>query len=280
MIRMLKRVSNRVHLDDLLEQLDQNPSHQVVIPASWGQGRTVYGGLTAALVFHRMQQVSTLSHPDEHRPIRYLNLSYIGPIRTDQLMTIEVELLRSGRSATQLSARVLQENQTCVMAQACFGLPRESVISKKNQTNLGMEMPNRADFIPPIPKVVPKFLRHMDLKLQHGRLPFMRGGDDEYKGWMRFKQAPKAFNDAHLIALIDAWPCAVLQQLKRPAAASTMNWNLEFCQSTTTPKPDQWLAYQAKTAHAADGYVLGDAEIRNAQGELLALSRQTVGVFG
>ena len=107
----------------------------------------------------------------------------------------------------------------------------------------------------------------------------MRGKLDHLHGWMRLKKAPQVFQDEHLIAVIDAWPSTVLQQLKKPAAASTMNWNLEFTQHAETPGPGEWLAYQAETSHAADGYVFGDASIWNPQGQLLALSRQTVGLF-
>ena len=99
-------------------------------------------------------------------------------------------------------------------------------------------------------------------------------------GWMRFKQPPSQISDGHIMAMIDAWPCTMLQQLKLPAAASTMNWNIEFTQAAQQPTAKQWLSYQAETAHAADGYVFSDAHIHNQAGELLALSRQTVGVFG
>ncbi len=271
---------HQAQLDDLVDDLDQDPNHQLIVPTSWAQGRTVYGGLSAALIHHRMQDLVQQAHPDESRPVRYLNLSFIGPLQTEQALTIEVELLRQGRSATQLAARVTQQDRVCVLAQACFGVARESAIHLTERQSHAMPLPKKGDFIPMVPKVVPKFLRHVDLNLQRGRWPFMRGDLDELQGWMRFKQPPPAFNDSHLIALIDAWPCTVLQQFKKPVAASTMNWNLEFTQTASQPEATDWLSYQATTAHAAHGYVFGDAEIWNQQGELLALSRQTVGVFG
>ncbi len=268
-----------MHIDDLIQQLLTSSDHTITIPANWGQGRTVYGGLTAALIYQCLQQQVQADRPDEHRPIRYFNLSFIGPLLANEPIRFEVERLRAGRSATQLIAYVKQADQICVIAQACFGIERESTIHVTAPQTHDMPLPKRANFIPPIPKVVPRFLRHVDIKLQAGRMPFMRSKTDFLHGWMRFSQAPSSFTDAHLIALIDAWPCTVLQQLKKPAAASTMNWNLEFTQTATAPQAHDWLAYQATTAHAAAGYVFGDAHVWNQAGELLALSRQTVGVF-
>ncbi len=269
-----------MHLDEIIEMLINNKGQKLIIPNDWAQGRTVYGGLTAALVYHLMSQMVVENKPDEQRPIRYFNISYIGPLLVNQTLSIDVELLRAGRSATQLIAYVKQNEKTCVVAQACFGINRASKINVSDRLTYDMEKPKKATFIPQIPKVVPKFLRHFDINLQAGRLPFMRSKKDHLYGWMRYKKAPEKIKEAHLIAMIDAWPCTVLQQLKLPAAASTMNWNIEFPQTALKPKPNQWVAYQATTQHASNGYVYGDAHVWNEAGELLALSRQTVGVFG
>ncbi len=268
-----------MQIDEIIQLLTDSENQTVTIADNWAQGRTVYGGLTAALIYQCMQKTVVADKPDEARPIRYFNLSFIGPLIVKESMSIEVELLRAGRSASQLIAYVKQNDKTCVVAQACFGIDRDSKINLKDQFQHAMALPKKAKFIPQIPKVVPRFLRHFELNIQDGRLPFMGGKKDHLHGWMRFKKAPKEFNDGHLIALIDAWPCTVLQQLKLPAPASTMNWNLEFPQAASIVEGDQWLAYQATTAHASDGYVYGDAHIWNEAGELMALSRQTVGVF-
>jgi acyl-CoA thioesterase len=269
-----------MHIDEIFQSLNDSKNQTITIADNWAQGRTVYGGLTAALVYQRMQQMVTADTPNEARPIRYFNLSFIGPLMVKEVMSIEVELLRAGRSASQLIARVKQNGKTCVLAQACFGVDRQSKINISGPAQTAMEKPEKANFIPQIPKVVPRFLRHFEINLQAGRLPFMGGKKDHLHGWMRFKKPPTQINDAHLIALIDAWPCTVLQQLRLPAPASTMNWNLEFPQTATAIHPKHWLAYQAVTEHASDGYVFCDAKVWNEAGELMALSRQTVGIFG
>lgn len=268
-----------MHIDEISTALRISNHSQVSVPNDWAQGRTVYGGLSAALIFDQMQMVVN-QHTEQSRPIRYLNLSFIGPLLTTEPFTVEVELLRSGHSATQLAAKIIQHEQVAVMGQACFGINRESKITIPNDCKHDMEVAKKANFIPQIPKVVPKFLRHFDINLQDARFPFMHSKKSHMHGWMRFKKSPDIFNDMHLIACIDAWPCTVLQQLKLPVPASTMSWCLEFPQSRVTIKPADWLAYQANTQHAQDGYVSSDAKVWNQSGELLALSRQTVGIFG
>ncbi|MCX7552549.1 thioesterase family protein [Marinicella sp. S1101] len=268
-----------MQFDEIIKTLLESDDKQVVVDENWAQGRTVYGGLSAAMVFACMQQQVSNNQPNEHRPVRYLNYSFIGPLMTAVPIFVEVEIMRSGRSATQLTAKIMQNDRVCVMAQGCFGIARTSKINITDKHNHHMPLPKKGNFLPQIPKVVPKFLRHFEINLQQGRLPFMHSKKDYMHGWMRFKQRPNGFDDGHLIAAIDAWPCTVLQQLKLPAAASTMNWNLEFPQHQKLPDADQWLAYQAHTEHASDGYVFSDAQIYNPEGGLLALSRQTVGVF-
>jgi hypothetical protein len=66
--------------------------------------------------------------------------------------------------------------------------------------------PTKAKFIPQIPKVTPKFLRHFDLAIDAGGIPFTRKKDSIYHGFMRFKQPPASINDAHIITLIDVHP--------------------------------------------------------------------------
>jgi acyl-CoA thioesterase len=79
--------------------------------------------------------------------------------------------------------------------------------------------------------------------------------------------------------LIDVWPPTVLQQLKWPAPASTMSWNVEFIHPHPVIAPTDWLGYECVTRQAAQGYAHTEANIYTPDGTLIALSRQTVTVF-
>ena len=85
--------------------------------------------------------------------------------------------------------------------------------------------------------------------------------------------------EAHLLALVDAWPPATLPWLNKPAAGSTLTWTIEFVQPVASLSTLDWCKYCAVIEHSRDGYGHTAACTWNAAGELLAISRQTVTVF-
>lgn len=248
---------------------------ELVVPASWGQGRTVFGGLSAALLFKAM----TRELPDQ-RALRVLNTQFIGPLNTDEPFSIEVEHLRDGKNVTQLQGRLIQYDRVSVQAMAAFGQARESKVEVRQPAAERPPVPEKANWVPQIPRVTPKFHRYIDLKIDDGGMPFTGKKTSHYRGWMRLTDAPETFTDAHLIALIDVWPPAVLQQLRWPAPASTLSWNVEFVHPHPPITGAEWIGYDCDTVQAADGYGHTEAKIYAQDGTLLALSRQLVTVFG
>ena len=73
---------------------------------------------------------------------------------------------------------------------------------------------------------------------------------------------------------------AVLPHLKSFAPGSSLTWTIEFVQPQPQVDTHDWCQYRAVIEHARDGYGHCAAALWSAQGELLALSRQTVTVFG
>ena len=211
--------------------------------------------------------------------MRSFNCNFVGPLLLDQPFKIDVEVLRQGKNATQVVARAIQDGNTSVLCQVCFGIAKQSKVKVVNQDKHDMPLPQKAKFLPQIPKVTPKFLRYFDLAIDKGKLPFTGSKKSKIHGWMRFKKPPEAITDAHIISLIDSWPPTVLQMLRWPAPASTMCWNVEFIHPHSEIKATDWLAYQAHTRQAEDGYAHTEANIWDQQGELIAISRQAVAIF-
>jgi acyl-CoA thioesterase len=268
-----------MHIDNLLHLIKDSSTQgqnieNLKIGKDWTQGRTAYGGVSAALLYQAMQQVVGVN-----KQIRSLNTSYIGPIEADQGFRITTEVIREGKNVTQVIAKIIQGDNVAVLSQACFGTARVSKISVPASQPHGMNYPEKPDFMPVIPTVTPKFLKHYDLAQQKGGFPFTGKYGSEIHGWMRFNIAPKIFTQAHLVALIDMWPPAVLQLLREPAMASTVSWNLEFMHPQPEITGDHWVAYKAHTRQASDGYAHTEADIWDKNGVLLAISRQTVAVF-
>lgn len=248
---------------------------ELVVPETWGQGRTVFGGLSAGLLNKAMT-----GELGDDRNMRVQTVQFIGPLNTETPFTIAVEHLRDGKNVTQMQARLMQNGKVAVQAMAAFGQDRDSKVNTRSEpVDLG-EVPKKPAWMPQIPKVTPKFHRNIDIKFTDGGLPFTNKKEGKYEGWMRLSDAPANMTDAHLIALIDVWPPTVLQQLRWPAPASTLSWNVEFVHPHPELSPTDWIGYRAKTVQAADGYAHSEAHIFAPDGTLIALSRQLVTVFG
>ncbi|OYU87823.1 MAG: hypothetical protein CFE45_24655 [Burkholderiales bacterium PBB5] len=85
---------------------------------------------------------------------------------------------------------------------------------------------------------------------------------------------------AGLALMGDAWPSAVQPHLSTPAPGSSLTWTIEFVQPFPALTTEDWCMYQAEVEHARDGYGHIAAGLWSPSGELIALSRQTVTVFG
>ncbi|WP_100658272.1 acyl-CoA thioesterase [Alteromonas flava] len=270
-----------MHIDEIIQtinstqQLDGDTNQvQLALNDTWAQGRTVYGGVSAGIAYAVAKPLVS-----DDRVLRSMSVNFVGPLVYDSAFTVIAKTLRSGKNVSQLQVQILQQDKVCLAALICFGVGRASKLKVNKGLTHALPEPQKAKFIPQIPKVTPRFLRHFDLSIEEGGVPFMNGKKSHYYGWMRFKQAPSVITDVHLITLIDAWPPTLLQQLKWPAPASTVSWNIEFLHPHRPVQPTDWFAYKAETRQAGEGYGHTEANIWDAAGELIALSRQTVAVF-
>ncbi len=249
-------------------------SYQVTVPNTWAQGRTVYGGMSAALAYQAAENLI-----EDEREVRSFHCNFIGPLAPDVELQVTAEVLRTGKNVTQIVAKVEQNGQVGVMAQVCFGVSRESKLDYKAGDRHDMPLPKKAKFIPKIPKVVPNFIQHFDLALEKGDFSFKKNSEAVLHGWSRLKKAPEKLKMAYLIAIMDAWPPTMFQMLRLPAPASTMSWDLEFINPKVNIAPDAWIASHTDARHIRDGYGHEEANFWDENGELFAISRQVVTVF-
>jgi acyl-CoA thioesterase len=262
-------------IDELLEQARHcGTAETMSVPDSWGQGRTVFGGLSAGLTYQVMRSVVPVD-----RVLRSMSVSFVGPVATDTPFGFQVDILREGKNVTQVEARVVQEGKVGVAILASFGQSRQSVTGVENNERPPFQLPEKPVCLPHIAQVTPQFFQHINVNLIDGNMAFSGSDTSHHGGFMRFREAPSSLTDAHIITLIDAWPPTLLQQLKTPAPASTLAWNLEFLHPHAEVAADAWFGYRAITRQAGEGYGHTEANIWNSHGDLIAVSRQTITVF-
>lgn len=268
-----------VNIDQLFEQIPPfsqplAPIVGVVVPSSWAQGRTVFGGLSAGLLYQAI--VNQWASP---LVLRSMSAHFLRPLKVDVPFAIQVEVLRQGKNTAVIEAQAIQGGEVSVTMTTCFGVARATKIVVKADDQHHMRAPKRGSILMKMPVLAPAFLRHVDLDIVAGGMPFVGGKASGYSGYMRFKKHPVAITDAYIIALIDCWPPTVLQLIKGPAPASTLSWNLEFIHPHKPISPSSWLGYQAVTRQSDDGFAHTEANIWDADGKLIAISRQLVAVF-
>ena len=244
------------------------------VPDDWMQGRTVYGGLAAALALKSMR-----THVSPDRKIRSLFISFIGPLDAEPFH-IQTRELRSGKSVTTVESRIIQNDVLCCTVLGSFGADRHSQIRIPPVPLTNMPDHSKALELPYIEGLTPAFTRHFDYRWAMGEFPFSGKGGEEIGGWINFREQTECFTEEWLVALADAWPTPVLSQLTEPAAASTMTWSLQFVHlDRMACSENQWWAYHCTVDSAEKGYVHERSAIWDPDGHLAVFSHQTNTVF-
>lgn len=249
-------------------------SQTLMIPPQWGQGRAAYGGLVAALL-----QTHLDAQQSEGRPLRAAQIAFIGPTTVGEAC-IESQLLRTGKSALQAEARLLQNGGVVATLQATYGAARPSQLHEAAPTRPLMKAPEECAELPYLPGLTPEFTQHFDMRWSEGGLPFTGHESANMKGWIRCRNGENGeMNPAWVLALVDAWPPAVVARCQGLANLSTMTWAVGYTPTTEAFDAEGWWAYQADTISCDDGYAHIRSTLWSPAGQVVALSQQTVAVF-
>lgn len=265
-----------MHIDELLQSVMAGDGAGEFIAETsedWAQGRTLFGGLQAMLAVRAMR----LMVP-EAPPLWSLQTTFVAPVQSGKVR-IRVQVLRQGRAAMQMKARLMDGDQTAAVVVAVFGATRKSVV--KVDPKPGRELPSGQEGpeLPFIPGVVPNFTRHYVYRWAEGAIPFTGGEQPGTRVHLRQRDAG-LLEEPHIVALADAIPPPALSLLDKPTPASTLSWSLEFVRHLPAVDSQAWWRMDASIVAARDGYSSQDAYLFGPDGELVALARQVVAVFG
>ncbi len=249
--------------------------NEVVVPASWAQGRTVYGGLSAGLLCDAVSQ-----GVDPQRRLRYLKVGFLRPVEADKPFRIEMDEISAGRTVVVRSAQVIQDGATCVGAQANFVTRLESEVEIETFSAAPLKPWNTEGAMQMRGPHFPAFTQFFDFHVTTSGLPFQGREVPELGGWMRFETPPDAITKSHLVCLIDVWPPVPVTHYKRMVPLSTINWGIHFAEPLDGIQSDDFLGYLASVNFFKDGYGSTTADIWAPDGRLLAKSYQTFVMYG
>jgi acyl-CoA thioesterase len=239
---------------------------RTAIPADWMQGRTAFGGLSAALALQ-----AALDLEPDLPPLRSAQVAFIGPLAGD--VTVTAARLRRGRNAAFL--------QSDVASEAGLGLRATFVFMAELASKVAHDAAPRASAAPPAP----------DAELYTGPDSFFTGnfnfrdaegdlGPAEWLRWARLRGRDGLHPMVELLAIGDALPPGAFKlAAERQTPLSSLNWQINFL----TPQPvtqDGWWLLHARADTAHHGYSSQRMAIWNAAGEPVAEAMQGVAIFG
>jgi acyl-CoA thioesterase len=244
------------------------------VTEDWTQGRAAFGGLVVASALRAM-----LPHVPAERHLRSLFVSFVAPVGVGEAK-IRVELLRSGRALTTLEARVSQGETTCTVLLGSFG--------EAHERELAIEPPKMpsvpaAETLPDVPfmeGLFPNFAQHLAYRMTSEIAPYSGAERAFVQGWCRLRDAERV-GYPEIAALIDAWWPPIVSIAEAPLAASSMTWLINFFAEISPEglSPAAWWMYEGRSDASKGGYADTDSLFWDAQGRLIARSRQLVVEF-
>ena len=259
-------------MGSILQTLQDDPDNRTRFDEQWTQGRSAFGGLSAAFAVTAMSKAL-----GQDLPMRSLMVSFIGPIPPGEV-SVTTRCLRQGRNVTQMQADVLVGDEVCLQAMGVFGHAREGLVVPARR----MEKPvprEQGLHIVAHRKRLPAFLGQFDGYWVSDGLPFSGKPSRELNLWARHEGDMTRFPAERLVAIADIPPPVILSYYDSPSVpASSLTWSLEFVKPPQAVTAD-WFYLEFTAEAAAEGYTQQSGRIFEESGELCALSRQCMVYF-
>lgn len=257
---------------DVLGAVERHGDHfTVALPADWLQGRTAYGGLSAALCLE-----ATLRSVPDLPPLRSAQFAFVGP--AIGVLRVAAGIMRRGKSAAFTSADLDGESGLAARASFCFGAERDLAF---NHADVPMPQAPDWDSCPSYYTwpTRPNFMNHFEGRLVSGARPRTPGARPEMRVWLRHRDEAANGGIVSLLALADALPPAATILFPEPAPISTMTWSIDILDASPESASGWWLV-QCAADTARQGYTAQSTVIWNPDGRPILTARQTVAIFG
>lgn len=256
--------------DELMQAVTRDGDHFKTNPGEdWRQGRTLFGGLSAALCLSACQRLV----PDLP-PLRAGQVAFIGPSAGEGILV--PTLLRRGKSVTFMGCDLIADGALATRAIFTFGGPRETSFQARAPKAPRVTAP--AD-TPDLWKTTkPAFTQHLDQRLVMGARPGSGASTGDLGVWVRHATAV-APSTAALLALGDALPPATLSRATAPTTISTMTWGFDLFDPVHHGGTG-WYLVRSTDDGVGEGYAGQAMSMWDEGGNPVLIARQSIAVFG
>lgn len=252
----------------LLDRFDPHAPFQS--PANWLQGRTVFGGLCAALSLEAVLR----ERPQALPPFKSAQVSFIAPVT--QAQRFNVSVLREGRSVTSVAVDCMSGDELALRTTLIFAQPRVSGITHDSWFRPNVGGPSQYPALKLDSRVAPACAFNFEMRPAGGSLPVSGADNPELLMWVRHLDAQGVDPAVALIALADSLPPAAMTSFTQPAAISSVSWMIDLPQPAVA---GEWFLINSFSQQALDGYSLQDMEVWDEGGRRVLWARQTVAIF-
>jgi acyl-CoA thioesterase len=252
------------HFRDLLDAARRDDGTlRVEPPEGWRQGRTVYGGLTAAIAY-----VAAREAVEEALSLRSAQLTFVGPVTGE--LHVRSSLLRRGKSSAFVEVRATSNDAPVLTGIFLFMVERPSSLI------LGAE----AAPLAPEPDKAAAAMRGPG-PAYWDRMEFRHALSAEERGparllrWVRLREPQDIAPVTELFLIGDALPPAVTAVSRSPVVASSATWNLHLHNESPRSRDGWWLV-QSRAETALGGISSQQMQVWGHDGQSMMSGAQTV----
>lgn len=261
----------------LASAVHYDQSTSVVLPPDWLQGRSTFGGLTAALSIAAAQQVARI--PSTFRSAQF---AFTGPV--SGTVELQVEVLRRGRSSAYVAVDVICDHRLSGRAMILFAEDRPSAHRHVARDMPAVPLPDECpDFFVP-PSSAPTFSHHFEARRALGSSLFSSASEPLLQVWVRHRDTDPGPSPpmARLVALADVVPPPVLALTHEFAPVSTMTWSIDVVlpeEGRASLDGRGWHLLTCRSDAVSDGYSSQEMTVWRPDGTRVLTGRQLVAAF-
>ena len=262
----------------LMAQLaDQPDGSTLTVTPDWGQGRTLFGGISAALCVASAERVIGEDAP----PLRSGQFAFIGPASGP--LRLSTEILRRGKSTIFVQADLHGEAGLATRAILTFGAGRNSAIDDEDLKAPETLDPETCPPLHPEGKG-PGFVANFQIRPANGKTIFsaearLTKNRPDLLLWCRHRDPDAGMGAAALIALADTPPPAAVRLMPVSAPISTMTWMVDILSPPPLENDRGWRLLKSTAEVTRNGYSTQSMALWDEAGRPLVVGRQNIAVF-
>lgn len=245
------------------------------VPDGWQQGRGAWGGLVVAATVRHARSLAG------ERLVRSVSSHMMAPVPVGEIH-LSTEVLRAGTGMSTLRTVMTDSSgSACVDTVSIWGLDRAPDIDPPYDTWGVATMPSvpawqDVPIAPVAPPMGPVFSQHLQYRVVEG---YPMSGTSRNVGWIGLSQAPREWDAAHLLGLIDAWWPGAISQATTIHPMATVAFSAQLLVDPASVDAREPLLHDSWISRASGGYTAETRRLWTSDGRLAVENYQAIAII-